>query len=168
MDNRNKTEKIVLAAMMAALVCVMTMIIKIPSPLKGYINLGDCMVLIVGWILPPFYAFCAAGIGSALADVFAGYLVYVPATFVIKGVMALLACYGARVLKKKTGSRTAGVFSGLLAEVWMVVAYFAFEGALYGFAPSLANIPANGLQGVVGIVLAVSLEKVFQRFGRLI
>ena len=40
-----KTKKIVMAALMAALACVATMIIKIPSPLKGYLNLGDCIVL---------------------------------------------------------------------------------------------------------------------------
>ena len=77
MEN-NKTKKIVMAAMFAALCCVATMIIKIPSPLKGYINLGDCVVLLSGWMLSPAYAFLAAGIGSALADLFSGYLVYAP------------------------------------------------------------------------------------------
>ena len=93
MDN-NKTRKIVLAAMFAALCCVATMIIKIPSPLKGYLNLGDCIVLLSGFMLSPVYGFLAAGFGSALADIFSGYIVYAPATFIIKGVMALVAYYG--------------------------------------------------------------------------
>lgn len=162
MNNRNKTGKVVMAAMFAALVCITTMIIKIPSPLKGYVNLGDCMVLAVGWTLSPTYAFLAAGLGSALADLFSGYLIYVPATFVIKGGMALLACYGASMLQRKTGDRTARVVSGLLAEMWMVVAYFVFEGMLYGFVPSLANIPANAFQGAVGLVLGVSLVRILK------
>ena len=70
----NTTKRIVTASMLAALVCVATMIIKIPSPLKGYINLGDCVVLLSGWLLSPLYGFLAAGIGSALADVFSGYI----------------------------------------------------------------------------------------------
>ena len=37
---KTKTQKIVTASMLAALCCVATMIIKIPSPLKGYLNLG--------------------------------------------------------------------------------------------------------------------------------
>ena len=69
-----RTKKIVLAALMAALACVATMIIKIPSPLKGYLNLGDCIVLVSGWMLSPTYGFLAAGLGSALADVFSGYV----------------------------------------------------------------------------------------------
>ena len=80
------TKKIVTAALMAALACAATMMIKIPSPLKGYLNLGDCIVLVSGWMLSPAYAFFAAGFGSALADVFSGYVLYAPATFVIKGI----------------------------------------------------------------------------------
>ena len=85
------TKKIVMASMLASLCCVATMIIKIPSPLKGYLNLGDCVVLLSGFMLSPLYGFFAAGIGSALADIFSGYVIYAPATFVIKGVMALIA-----------------------------------------------------------------------------
>ena len=44
------TRRIVTAALMASLVCVATMIVKIPSPLKGYLNLGDCVVLLSGWL----------------------------------------------------------------------------------------------------------------------
>ena len=43
-----KTKQLATASLIAALVCVATMIIKIPSPLKGYINLGDCVVLLAG------------------------------------------------------------------------------------------------------------------------
>ena len=55
-----KTKKMVVAALMASLACVATMIIKIPSPLKGYLNLGDCVVLLAGWMLNPVYGFLAA------------------------------------------------------------------------------------------------------------
>ena len=86
MEN-NKTKKIVMAAMFAALCCVATMIIKIPSPLKGYLNLGDCIVLLSGFMLSPVYAFLAAGLGSALADLLGGYVAFAPATFIIKALM---------------------------------------------------------------------------------
>ena len=39
-------KKLVLAAMFAALSCVATMVIQIPSPMSGYVNLGDCFVLL--------------------------------------------------------------------------------------------------------------------------
>ncbi len=158
-----KTKKIVMTALMAALTCVATMIIKIPSPLNGYVNLGDCIVLIAGWMLSPTYGFLAAGLGSALADVFSGYLTYAPATFVIKGLMALIAFYGFKLLRKKLGNLPSGIISGLAAELVMILGYFIFEGILYGFLPSAVNIPANGIQGVAGLVIGVLLARVFEK-----
>lgn len=158
-----KTKKIVMAALMAALACVATMIIKIPSPLKGYLNLGDCIVLTAGWLLSPTYGFLAAGIGSALADVFSGYVTYAPATFIIKGLMALIAFYGFKLLNKKIGNLPSRIISGIVAEIVMILGYFVFEGFLYGFIPSAVNIPANGVQGIAGLIIGVILIKVFEK-----
>ena len=154
-----KTKKIVIAALIAAIICVVTMIVKVPSPLKGYINLGDGIVLIAGWILSPAYGFLAAGIGSAMADVFSGYILYAPATFIIKGTMALVAFYGYKLLHKKLGDISGRIISGAVAEVLMVLGYYVFEGFLYGFIPSVVNIPANGVQAFAGLVMAVVLIK---------
>ena len=159
----NTTQRIVMAALLAALTCVATMIIKIPSPLKGYLNLGDCVVLLAGWMLPPTYGFLAAGLGSALADTFSGYVTYTPATFVIKGLMALIAFYGFKLLHSKLGNISSRIISGIVAEVVMVAGYFIFEGFLYGFGPSLVNIPANVIQGIAGLIIGTILVKVFEK-----
>ena len=158
-----KTKKLVLAALFTALACVATMIIKIPSPLKGYLNLGDCIVLLAGWLLSPVYGILAAGLGSALADLFSGYLVYAPATFLIKGLMALIAHYGFRLLHKKLSALPSEIISGVAAEMMMILGYFVFEGFLYGFIPSAVNIPANGVQAVVGLLIGTVLVKIFQK-----
>lgn len=159
----NRTKKIVMAALMAALTCVATMVIKVPSPLNGYLNLGDGIVLAAGWLMAPGYGFLAAGLGSALADLFSGYLTYAPATFVIKGLMALVAFYGYKLLHKRMGNLLSGVLSGIAAEILMVLGYYVFEGFLYGFVPSAVNIPANGVQGVAGLILGILLIKVFEK-----
>jgi len=149
--------------MLAALACVVTMVIKIPSPLNGYINPGDCIVLLSGWLLPPVYGFMSAGLGSALADLFAGYVTYAPATFLIKGLMALLASGGFKLMHKRFGNLTARIISGTAAEIFMIAGYWLFEGFLYGFGASAVNIPANGVQGIAGLVLGVILTKTFER-----
>ncbi len=158
-----KTKKLVIAALMAALTCVATMMITIPSPLKGYLNLGDCLVLTAGWMLSPAYGFLAAGIGSALADIFAGYFIYAPATFVIKGFMAMIACYGFRLLHKKCNHLISRIFSGAAAELLMVLGYFVFEGFMYGFSASAVNIPANGVQGIAGLLIGIVLMKAIEK-----
>ena len=159
----SKTKKIVIAALMTSLVCVATMIIKIPSPLKGYINLGDCIVLIAGWMLSPVYGFLAAGLGSAMADIFSGYVTYVPATFIIKGAMALIAFSCFKLMNKKVGKLPSQLIGAVFAEIVMVMGYFVFEGFLYGFAPSVVNIPANAVQGAAGIIIGIILIKFFEK-----
>ena len=160
---KTKTQKIVIAAMLAALTCIATMIIKIPSPLKGYLNLGDCVVLLSGWLLSPLYGFLAAGLGSGLADLISGYGVYVPATFIIKGVMAIAAYFGFRFLQNKVTNISARIVSGIVAELIMVFGYYVFEGLLYGFGASLVNIPANAVQGVAGLIIGTILFKIFEK-----
>ena len=149
--------------MFAALVCVATMLIKIPSPLKGYINLGDGIVLLAAWVLPLPYGIVAAGLGSALADLFSGYVVYAPATFVIKALMAVMAYFCYKLFAKKLNSTLSRIFSAILAETVMILGYFLFEGILYGFVPSLVNIPANAVQAVAGIIIGVVLITVFEK-----
>ncbi len=163
MKNTNKTQRIVLTALLAALTCVATIVIKIPSPMKGYLNLGDCIVLLAAGVLPPIHAFLAAGLGSALADVFSGYAVYAPATFAIKGIMTVFMYLLYKATSKKMHCIPSRILSGAVAEVWMVVGYYLFEGCLYGFAPSAVNIPANAVQGAVGLVLGCILIQFFEK-----
>ena len=157
------TKKIVLTSLFAALVCIATVLIVIPSPLKGYFNLGDGIVLIAAWILPLPYGIIAAGLGSALADLFSGYVIYAPATFIIKGLMVVIAYLIYKLLAKKIKSVAARIIGAILAEAVMVFGYLIFEGILYGFEISLVNIPMNALQGAAGIVIGVVLITVFEK-----
>lgn len=159
----NSTKKIVMTSMFAALCCVATMLIKIPSPLKGYLNIGDCVVLLSGFMLPPLYGFMAAGFGSALADILSGYVIYAPATFIIKGAMALVVHFGFKLMGKKCKNIFAQFISAALAEALMAIGYYTFEGFLYGFIPSLVNVPANIIQGAVGLITGFILIKIFEK-----
>ena len=158
-----KIKELVYVALLTSLVCVSTMVIKIPSPLNGYINLGDCMVLLAGWSLFPVFGFLSAGLGSALADLFSGYALYAPATFLIKGLMALVAFGTYRLLHKKIGKLPSQLIGGVLAEALMILGYFVFEGFLYGFGPSVVNILPNAIQGIAGVTIGIVLLKTLEK-----
>lgn len=96
-----KTKKLIFAALFAALTCVATMIIKVPTPTMGYIHPGDSIVLLSGFLLGPLYGGLAAGIGSMFSDLFGGYFSYAPATFVIKMLTAVFASLVYRAFTKK-------------------------------------------------------------------
>ena len=125
--------------------------------MKRIITLVLGLVLLCGWMLGPAYGFAAAAIGSGLADLFAGYAIYAPATFLIKGLMAPLAFFLFKPLKKHVGSLGARIASGICAEALMVLGYFAFEGVLYGFGAATLNLFANAMQGVAGILVGTLL-----------
>lgn len=147
-----KIVKLVTAALMAALTCVVTMFlpITIPNTQGGYIHPGDAFVLLSGIILGPLYGGLAAGIGSLLADVFFGAFLYAPGTFVIKTLAAIAGAISYRYIRK--GSI---IFAGIFVGITVTVGYFIYECIIYGnLATPLANTPYNLIQNVMGIVIA--------------
>lgn len=154
----NNLKKLILAALFAALSCVATMSIRIPTPgTGGYIHPGDAIVILSGVILGPVWGFFAGGIGSALSDLIGGYFVYVPITFVIKGLVALAAGLLYQKVGKTQKSRYAAVVLGGVADIILVAGgYFVCEYFIYG-AGAAASIPANIIQGIGGVVISCIL-----------
>ena len=154
----NNLKKLILAALFAALSCVATMSIRIPTPgTGGYIHPGDAIVILSGVILGPVWGFFAGGIGSALSDLIGGYFVYVPITFVIKGLVALAAGLLYQKIGKTQKSRYAAVVLGGVADIILVASgYFVCEYFIYG-AGAAASIPANIIQGIGGLVISCIL-----------
>lgn len=147
---RSHAKNIVFSAVFAALCCVGTLVIIIPLP-YGYFNAGDIFVLLAGWCLGPVYGFAAAAVGSALADVLGGYVLYAPVTFLVKGLDALCAYFVWYSLKKVVfRDRTdllPRALSAAAGEALMVGGYFVYESFLYGFAGAAASLSGNTLQG---------------------
>lgn len=158
-------KNLVLAALFAAAVFVATMFLQFPIPVAGYVNAGDIFVLSGAFFLGPVWGFFAGAIGSMLSDLILGYGVYAPATFIIKGLMAVvfaLVCHS--IVKEGAGAlRVLRVaLAAVLAEVVMVGGYFIFETLLYGTTTSLASLPFNCVQGAVGIVGSSVIVSVLQ------
>ena len=101
----------------------------------------------------------AAALGSALADGLKSYVIYIPATLVLKGLMAYMT---GRVREKGSKMITSAmVFGGFI----MVLGYYLYEIVIYGnMQAPIINIPWNIIQFVIGIVVAKILIKPFSRF----
>ncbi len=157
-----KLNKIILSALFAALCCVFTMVVQVPSPMSGYVNLGDCIVLTSGWLLGGAYGFLAAGVGSMLADIFTSYAHYAIGTFLIKGIMALLAALLFTVMVKLIKVKlVARIISAIAAECFMVLGYFLYACLFLGKGvAAVSSIPGNLMQGLIGIIAGVLLTEV--------
>ena len=153
--SRSNLRIIALCGVFAALVFIGTEL-KIPTAI-GYMNLGDGVILIASYFLGPA-AFFPAAIGSALGDLIAGYPVYIAPTFVIKGLMGLVA---ALIMSMSHDKKIAGVliriFAGIVAELIMVGGYFVFEMFMYGTEAALGSVAFNFIQAGVAIVISIPL-----------
>lgn len=163
MKNSN-IKKLTLAALFAAIICVATFVIKIPTPgTGGYIHLGDAFVILCGIFLGPVYGGLAAGIGSALSDLFGGYFIYVPITFAIKAIVAIAVYFVYSKLSKMISKPVIRcIIGGVVLTILMPLGYFVCEYFIYG-AGALASIPANIIQGLSGLIISSILFPVFRK-----
>ncbi|MBQ7999860.1 MAG: ECF transporter S component [Ruminococcus sp.] len=165
----NALIKTVLTALFASLCCVATMVIQIPTPTGGFLNLGDAVVVVSAFFLGPVYGAAAAGLGSALADIFAGYAQYAPATFIIKALMALCVWLVLHIFRKISDKKPNLFFlftalGAVLAEVIMVLGYLVFEALILGYgAGAFASVLGNSVQGAAGIIAGTLLTELLRR-----
>ena len=95
-----------------------------------------------------------AGIGSALADVLAGYAIYAPWTLIIKGLMAFVMA----TFIGKTNIRYKTIIGMVLAGIVMAAGYCIVDGVLAGnMVAGFIGLPANIGQFAVGMALASAL-----------
>lgn len=157
------TRKIVMTALLAALGCVATMVLVVPSPSGGYMNLGDTVVVLGAYLLGPVYGAIAGGVGPAMADLLSSYSMYVPATLVIKALMGMTAALLYRKLREHWWGL---VVCAAAAEAIMVVGYWLFDGLLSGsLTASLVGIPSNLVQAAFGLVVSTLLTLALRKSG---
>ena len=161
--NYLKVRRVVFAALLAALACAATFIkIPVPSMTNGYVNLGDCFVLLAGFLLGPLYGGLAGGVGSALTDVLSGYALYAPATLVIKFIMAAVTALIARNLKQRFHIVLSYSIAAIVGELIMIGGYFAYELVLYGTS-AIGSIPGNTVQAVAGAVSSIIIILILEK-----
>lgn len=159
--------KIVITAVFAALATVATMVMNFPIyATGGYINIGDTIVLLSAWIIGGVYGGLAAGIGSALADLLSGYLIFAPGTLIIKFAMAFVGYLIYKLSTKAVNNNyVAWIVSAIVAELIMIGGYFIYESVFLGYGlGATASIPGNGIQAggsiVIGVIVIIALDKI--------
>lgn len=154
-----RNRKLVMSAVLAALICLLTTFLRLPVPLpQGYIHLGD-VAIFLGAMLLGHGVWAAAGIGSALADLLSGFVLYAPVTALVKALMGLAAGYAV----EKTSSLWQRALLFLLCGTGMALGYFCFEWPVYGWAAALSALLPNLLQGWVSALLSLLLWPVAGR-----
>lgn len=148
------TKSLVTASIMAALIFVFTFFIYFPVTNMGaYMNFGDCVIYSAAMLVGAPWAAAAAALGSALADLAHGYIAYVPATVIIKGLMGFLCA-----ILMKNAKLPQYLLVCVMGGAIMVVGYGAFELVFMGgWGYVSTTIIPNLIQWGVGVAGAAAL-----------
>lgn len=146
-----KTKDLTKVALMSALVCLATYVLKIPTA-NGYTHLGDSMIFISVLILGWKKGSLAGGLGAALADFIGGYMQWVLPTFFIKIIMGIII--GLIAEKLLFNFKHGWIIGAIVGGIFQIAAYTLVKVPLFGVAYALSTFPALTAQTISGIAIA--------------
>jgi uncharacterized membrane protein len=146
--------RVIQTALMAAIIFVVTYIVRIPMPIAsgGYLNIGDTPLYIAAYLLGGPAGAIAGAIGASMSDLAAGYVVYAVPTAVIKGAMGFVC----GVMMKRGGLKRF-ILASILGGAIMVGGYAVFETLFFNLNQALVTIPFNCVQWAGGVAAATAL-----------
>ena len=156
------TKEIAAIAVMGALTTVATMTIQVPFPATGgYFNLGDAIVVATALLFGPVIGAIAGGLGSGLADLLGGWMLFVIPTTIIKGVEGYVVGYiaGDPVNRPILKTIIAWIAGGFVVVVgyFIAEAFFLGMGVEAALAEIIINIP-QALGSVLGVLISLAVK----------
>ena len=148
-----KLRILVFLALMTAIIFISTFFLKLPVT-NGYVHLGDGMIFLAS-ICVGYIACIPAILGSCMADLFGGYMVYAPVSFVVKGLMSFIAALAYKKNSQDKFYYPKNIILFVFAETLMILGYFVFEYFFYGASAATVGIAFNLTQGITGVIAGI-------------
>ena len=162
----NNALLISMIAIFTAINFVVTYWIQIPIPATGgYINIGDITVMYIALLFGPIIGGIAGGLGPMLADIFSpSYIVFAPATLVIKGIEGFLIGLIANPKKCEERFSYRDIIAVLIGGILIPLGYFIYEVFILqiGIRVALVEMPGNFFQfgfAAVGSILLITASR---------
>ncbi len=160
------TLQLVIAAMFAAMIAVMTAFVQIKTPTGGYVHLGDSMIYLTASFLPLPYAVAASAIGGGIADllVYPETIVY---TIIIKALNAVFfSAKDDKLLTKRNALMT--IPSGLVTVIGYSVSklirmLLAGDSLQSAVVNALWKMPENSIQAVASALIFILIAAAFDK-----
>lgn len=147
------TRLISFLAMFTAFVAVATYL-HIPGPSSSYFNLGEVAIYIIALVFGSKAGGLSGALGSALMDIFLGFSIWAPFTFVIKGLEGYLV---GKIAKE--GDLKSNILALIIGGNVMVVGYALTKGFLISWAAVLPEIGIDYAQMIIGGLVALPLAR---------
>ncbi len=147
-----------LTGVMTAVIFALTRGVQIPTPIGGYVHLGDAGVLFTAFAFGPVVGAIAGGLGTALADLTSPYAQWAIFTLIIHGLMG----FGAGYLVRGRGEPWRLVAASVVCGAILIGGYFIAGLILVGMEAALEIAP-NVAQIIAGVLVSVPLYYAVRR-----
>ncbi|MHA2183917.1 MAG: ECF transporter S component [Promethearchaeota archaeon] len=162
----NNSLSISIIGIFTALNFIFTFWLQIPIPATGgYINIGDTVVMFTALLFGPIIGGIAGGLGPMLADILSPYVIYAPATLVIKGIEGFLIGLISNPRDSEERISYRDIIAVLIGGILIPFGYFIYEAFILGLGVAIAfvEIPGNffqfGFAAVASILLILASRK---------
>ena len=162
----NNTLQISMIGIFTALNFAITFWLQIPIPATGgYINIGDVAVMFTALLFGPIIGGIAGGLGPMLADIFTPYVIYAPATLVIKGIEGFLIGFISNPKDCEGRVSYRDIVAVLVGGFLIPLGYFIYEAFILnlGILVAIVEVPGNffqfGFAASVSILLILASRK---------
>jgi len=151
---------IALTGIFIAFTFVITFWIQVPIPATGgYINIGDVAVMFTALLFGPIIGALAGGIGSMLADVFSPYIIYAPATLIIKGLEGFIIGIIADPKNRESRISKRDIIAVIIGGLLIPLGYFIYQAFFIGLGVEVAlvEVPGNMFQFIFAAMASILL-----------
>ncbi|MHA2398746.1 MAG: ECF transporter S component [Promethearchaeota archaeon] len=180
MENKNKSVRyafygymlpknslsISIIGIFTALNFIFTFWLQIPIPATGgYINIGDTVVMFTALLFGPIIGGIAGGLGPTLADILSPYVIYAPATLIIKGIEGFLIGLISNPRDREERISFWDILAVLIGGILIPFGYFIYEAFILGLGvvTAFVEIPGNffqfGFAAIASILLILASRK---------
>ncbi|MBD9220220.1 ECF transporter S component [Anaerotignum sp. MSJ-24] len=159
--NTSSAKQVAINGISIALVFIATGFINLRLPIVangGLIHLGNVPLFLAAIIFGKKTGAISGAVGMALFDLFSGWTLWAPFTFVIVGIMGWVV---GKITEDKSHNTILWYVIAILAALAIkIVGYYIAEGIIYGnwVAPA-ASIPGNIVQILTAAVIVLPLAK---------
>ncbi|MHA6259048.1 ECF transporter S component [Sporosarcina sp. CAU 1771] len=166
-STKTRTLDLVITSMLIALIFVATMLLNIKLPITangGLVHLGTAMLFIIAVLFGPKKAAIAGAVGMGLFDLIAGWTLWAPFTFVIRGFQGYLVGRIAWAGGRNGRSTGFNLLAMIVSIPFMIAGYYICEMILFNsLIIPLASIPGDVVQNVIGIAVAIPAAIVLKK-----
>ncbi len=168
---------VAITAVMTALIMLGVFVHIAPTPVGGYIHLGDILIYFTAFAFGPTVGGVAGGLGAALSDILSGYAAFSPISLIVHGLQG----YIAGRIAHGTTSLPRLILAAVVGGIILVVGYYVGEVIFFGyiqpapetagtlaFGVQAAEIPWNIVQGALGALGALLYLAVLRAYPPLI